>query len=228
MRIRTALPALGFAVAILVAACGDDSGGSPFGADSGEADEVLEGLDIDDLDLEALAEGDFDELDLEGLIEGADGILDGIGGTGSGVVEIAGGSIEFEAEVCFVIDDQSANAVGPGTSDDGTAVFVSLDYSVQSREELLEFMDESTVELLYGDADPIVNASLEVDFGRDGMFSQRSDESLPLYEADPSSRDATSIDVEIDESTVEASGDAVDATATDTGSFPFTVRVSCG
>ncbi len=182
-------------LSVLAGACGggDDDGtdaGSPFGfPDSGDASsgsvdvdeavaEILEGTDVGDM-LDAIEDGEDVEDVMGDLMENAESMAQAFSEDGSGTVTVNGETIQFTSELCFAGQDDFT-IDGMGTAPDGTPVWVSISHTDDSRAEMLEYMDEDMVEMLYGDADRIVNSSVAIDFGRDSLFGDAPDDQ-PSY-----------------------------------------------
>lgn len=206
------------AVLLLAAACGDDSGSSS----TTEAPIVPEDI------LEDLADGSLDEGDLEGLVDSAEDLVEGFGGSGSGTVEIKDDTIDFTSEVCFAAQGD-LTIEGSGATEDGTPVWVSISRTEDTRAELSEFLDEELIQQLYGDADPIIDMQVTVDYGRDEMFAGTPDD-MPSFDAGTTGLAAASLSIDVDGDQVSGSGEAVDTNAV-VGDFddvfPFTFQAGC-
>ncbi|NIR37628.1 MAG: hypothetical protein GWN73_17970, partial [Actinobacteria bacterium] len=176
-------------LALLAAGCGGDDGGpslrdvaggdgNGFGDGGDEPDlgdlEELTGVDIGEI-AEDILSGEDPEEAMADLLENAEDLAESFGDDGRGTIEINGETIEFTSEICFAgFGDFTIE--GLGAAGDGTPVWVSISHSEQSREEMLEFMDEEMVELLYGDADPIIDSSVSVEYGRSEVFGSGADD----------------------------------------------------
>lgn len=242
MRIRMLSVGLAL-VALVVAGCGDD-GGPSFadvagggGGDDGagltgnpDIDDLLGDLDVGDL-LEDLQSGGDPSEALGDLMESAEDLAESFGDDGAGTIEIDGETIDFTSEVCFAgFGDFTIE--GLGAAADGTPVWVSISHSVQSRQELLEFMDEEMVDLVYGDADPIIESSIGVDFGRGEMFASSPDDQ-PSFQAASGGfvGPEVSVDIVVSDSGARGSGVATDnnfVSGDFDATFPFTFDAACG
>jgi hypothetical protein len=218
-------------LALLATGCGDDGGPAAIGGGSGGAspDDVETAID-DALDgvLDDLADGSLDETDLGDLMESAEDMAESFGDSGSGTVTINGDTIEFTSEICFA-GQGDFTIEGAGTTGDGTPVWVSISQSVDTRAELLEFFDEAMLDQLYGDADPIIESSMSLEYGKAELFGSGSDD-LPDFDA-ASAFTNNQIEMTVDGQTATGSGEASDfnyvAGDFDT-TFPFTFTAGCG
>jgi hypothetical protein len=108
-------------------------------------------------------------------------------------------------------------------------VWVSISQSVDTRAELLEFFDEAMLDQLYGDADPIIESSMSLEYGKAELFGSGSDD-LPDFDA-ASAFTNNQIEMTVDGQTATGSGEASDfnyvAGDFDT-TFPFTFTAGCG
>lgn len=213
-------------LALLAAGCGDDSGPSPFGPGgaAGPGDDVDSA--VDDI-LEDLADGSLDDVDLGELAEGAQDLAESFGDSGAGTVMINGDTIEFTSEICFA-GQGDFTIEGAGVTGDGTPVWVSINQSVDTREELLEFFDEATLTQLYGDADPVVESSLSLEYGRSELFGSGAD-GLPNFDA-TSVFGNDQIEMTVDGSSASGSGEAADfnnVAGSFDDRFPFTFTAGC-
>ena len=225
---RRLVPAT-LAVALIAAACGDDDGNPQTQAQAevqAEAEDLLEGLQ------EGLEEGESPEDLVEDAEAAAEDLLEGMGATeGSGVMEIHDETIEVATELCFSAQGDF-RAAGAGTAADGTPVWVSVDYTEDSREELAEFLDEQMLDTLYGDADPVITQSIAVDFGRADLFGTAADDQ-PSFGADSTLTVAEGVSVEISVDGQSASGSGLAADYNTVvgdfdDTFEFSFEVSCG
>ena len=215
------------AVAVIAAACGDDDGDPQAQSEAqAEAEDLLENLQ------EGLEEGESPEDLVEDAEAAAEDFLEGMGASeGSGVMEIHGETIEFATELCFSAQGDFS-AAGAGTAADGTPVWVSVDYTEDSREELAEFLDEQMLDTLYGDADPVITQSIAVDFGRADLFGTAADDQ-PSFGADSTLTVAEGVSVEISVDGQSASGSGLAADYNTVvgdfdDTFEFSFEVSCG
>ena len=231
-------------LSVLGGACGGDDGGadagSPFGlpdSDSGSdlpidvderVEEILEGTDVGDV-LEAIEEGaDVEDL-LEDVMEDAEAAAEAFGDDGSGTVTVNGETIQFTSQICFAAgDDFSID--GLGTASDGTPVWVSISHSDDSRSELLEVMDESMVEMLYGDAERIIDSSVQIDFGRDELFGDAPDDQPSFNGTSGEFAGEAAVELVVSGSSVSGGGKLIDYNyvAGDFETFfPVEVEASC-
>lgn len=213
---------------LTLAGCGDDGGGaSPFpgGAATGDGD-----IDssVGDL-LDDLSDGSLDSTDLDDLMETAENMAESFGDSGAGTVSINGETIEFSSEICFS-GQGDFTIEGAGTTDSGVPVWVSISQNVDSREELAEFMGDDMVELVYGDADPIVSSEFSVEYGRTEMFGSGADD-MPDFSASSGTVGQDDLQMSVDGQSASGSGSAADfnyvAGEFDTR-FDFTFSVACG
>lgn len=228
---RQALFTTALILALLATGCGDDDGGSAAlsgveGAATPEEvdnaiDDAVEGV------LDDLADGSLDETDLEGLMDSAQDMAESFGDSGSGTVTINDDTIEFTSEICFA-GQGDFTIDGAGTSGDGTPVWVSISQSVDSREELLEFFDEAMLDQLYGDADPIIESSMSLEYGKAELFGSGPDD-LPDFEAS-SAFTNNQIEMTVDGQTATGSGEASDfnyVAGDFNATFPFSFTAGC-
>ena len=220
------LMAAAVALVLLASGCGDDGGateaGSPSPGDLGDvadsANDILDGL----------ADGSLDAGDLDDLMEGAQDMAESFGDPGSGTVSINGDTIEFTSEICFA-GQGDFTIDGLGMTDDGTPVWVSIDQSTDSRAELAEFMGEDLIESVYGDADPIIDSSFSLDYGRTELFGN-SVEGQPSYYAAAGTLGQDEMAMSIDGEIASGSGSARDhnfVTGEFDDLFPFTFAARC-
>lgn len=220
-------------LAVAATACGDDSSDgstSPFGAGGdapSDADEILDDLGAGDL-LDDLADGEFDEGSLDDLMESAEDMAESFGGSGSGTVEINGDTIDFTSEVCFA-GQGDFTIEGAGETADGTPVWVSIDQSTDTREEMAEFMSEEILDTMFGDADTMTNSNLEVEYGRSEMFGSGPDD-MPSFSAFSGVGSEDQLTMELSDSGASGSGEATDfnfVSGDFEERFPFTFEASC-
>ena len=228
MRIRLVTTAL-VTLAILAAGCGDDgnSGPSPFGpGDVGTNNDVSDAAnDI----LEDLADGSLDEGSLDDLMESAQDMAESFGDSGAGTVTINGDTIDFTSEICFS-GQGDFTIEGPGFAGDGTPVWVSISQTVDTREELAEFFDEDMLQQLYGDADPIIDSEMAVDYGRTELFGSAADD-MPAFSATSSAFSDDEFEMNVDGRSVSGRGTALDYNfvAGDLDDrFDFSFSAGCG
>lgn len=166
---------------------------------------------------------------LDGLdtIEELEDLAESLSGSGSGTVEINGTTITFTSDQCIAFQGD-LSIEGPGTTSDGDPAWVRISHTVDSRAELAEFLDEEMLDQLYGDAETIVDGSLDIDYGRTELFGSGAYDQ-PSFSASTSvGTDAMQIDVS--GSSVQGSGTATDynGIAGDfDASFPFTFSAGC-
>lgn len=214
-------------LALALAGCGDDGGAEVFGpgaaGNPGGADDAVNDI------LEDLADGSFDEGDLEDLTDAAQDMAESFGDSGAGTVSINGDTIEFTSEICFA-GQGDFTIEGAGTASDGTPVWVSIDRSEETREELAEYLDENTLELLYGDAETIITSQLTLEYGKSELFGDAPDD-LPDFDASNVVAGEDSIEIVVDGQSATGSGSATDfnGIAGEFGErFDFTFSAACG
>ncbi|MEZ5243523.1 MAG: hypothetical protein R2707_00380 [Acidimicrobiales bacterium] len=228
MRMKLASTVL-LTLALLAAGCGDDgnSGPTPFGPGAvGDANDV--GDAASDI-LDGLTDGSLDEGSLEDLMESAQDLAESFGDPGSGTVTINGDTIEFTSEICFA-GQGDFTIEGAGTASDGTPVWVSIDRTEESREELAEFLDEDMLQMLYGDDETIVTQQLSLEYGRTELFGDSPDD-LPEFDASNAVAGDDNIQIVIDGRSASGSGSAVDYSGVSgdfSERFDFTFTASCG
>ena len=193
------------ALTLLASACGDDSDASPAGTD-GLTPEGLD--DAANEILDDLADGSLDEGSLDDLMESAQDMAESFGESGAGSMTINGDTIDFTSEICFS-GQGDFTIEGPGAAGDGTPVWVSISQTVDSREELAEFFDEDTLQQLYGDADPIIDSEMSVDYGRTELFGSAADD-MPSFSATSTAFSADEFEMTVDGQSASGSGTALD------------------
>jgi len=195
------------ALAFLAAGCGDD-GASPIGPGGAGAPTPDDLGETTSEILENLADGSLDPGDLDDLMENAQDLAESFGASGSGTVSINGDTIAFTSELCF--GGQGDFTIdGPGVTSDGSAVWVSIDHSQDSRAEMAEFMDEELITTVYGDADPIVDSNISLDYGRTELFGGSID-GQPSFNASAGTLGQEDMAISIDGQTASGSGSATD------------------
>lgn len=245
MRIRMITTGVVALLALLAAGCGGDDGGpslrdvaggdgNGFGDGGDEPDlgdlEELTGVDIGEI-AEDILSGEDPEEAMADLLENAEDLAESFGDDGRGTIEINGETIEFTSEICFAgFGDFTIE--GLGAAGDGTPVWVSISHSEQSREEMLEFMDEEMVELLYGDADPIIDSSVSVEYGRSEVFGSGADDQPDFYAARGGfAGPDVSVDIQVRDAAASGSGVATDnnfVSGDFNDTFPFSFQAGCG
>jgi hypothetical protein len=214
------LGTMALAFSLLAAACSSDSGSAGNIFDPG-SDQPPDTNGV----LEDFGNGDVDLGDLPDASEAIAGAFDTSGG---GTVEINGETITFTSEFCFAGQDDFS-IEGAGTTADGTPVWVSINLSQDSREELLDIYDEETMQLLYGDDDPIIDGSLRLDYGVTELFGDPVADDVPAFDAVSDSGN-TQVVFEANGNEASGSGTAVDYNNVlgdfDT-TFDFTFQASC-
>ena len=211
---------MALAFTLLAAACGNDSGsaGNPFDPGSNQP------ADANDI-LEDLGNG---EIDLGDLQDTSEALAESLGASGSGTVEINGETINFTSEFCFASQDDFA-IEGSGTTGDGTPVWVSINLNEDSRAELLEVFDEETLQLIYGDDDPVVDGSLRLDYGVTELFGDAVAGDMPAFDAVSDSGN-TQVVFETNGNEARGSGIAIDynnVLADFDTTFDFTFAANC-
>lgn len=180
--------------------------------------------------LDDLSDGSLDSTDLGDLMESAEDMAQSFGDSGSGTVSINGDTIEFTSEICFA-GQGDFTIEGVGTTGDGTPVWVSISQSVDSRAELLEagFFSEEMLDQFYGDADPIIDSSLSLEYGKSELFGSGS-EDLPDFDAS-SGFGTDQMEMTVDGQSASGSGEAADfnyVAGDFAARFPFTFTAGCG
>jgi len=220
-------------ILLVAAACGDDGEGgasSPFGGDDDLPDDIRD--QVDDI-LGDIQSGDLDPEDIVADAENvAEDFLENFSSDGGGTVEVHGETIDFVAELCFA-GQGDFTAEGLGAASDGTPVWVSISFSEDTREEMEEFMDENTVDLMFGDADVLINRDVTVDFGRDKLFASAPDDQ-PSFSASSSTGGfggPGELEMDLDGSSASGSGQATDhnfVVGDFDDTFPISFSASCG
>lgn len=209
------------ASALVAAGCSDDGGGrsSPFAPANDDDPADASDIDLGDIDLEDLTEGG-----LEDAMDAVQDLAEQLSGDGGGTVEFNGETIEFEAEFCFLFDDDFEIS-GQGTVADGTPVWVGISRTSMARAVMIEFSSEEAVELIYGDADPIITDDFSLEYGRDDVFDDGAADGLPDIYADQST-----FEMDVSGGSATGSGTAVDFNGVlgDFGeTLPFSFQVTC-
>lgn len=214
---------------LALAGCGDDSGGaSPFGPGGAPTGDGDIDSSVGDL-LDDLSDGSLDSTDLGDLMETAENMAESFGDSGAGTVSINGDTIEFSSEICFS-GQGDFTIEGAGTTDSGVPVWVSISRSVDSREDLAEFMGDDMVEMVYGDADPIVADEFSVEYGRTEMFGSGS-EDMPDFHASSGTIGQDEMQMSVDGQSASGSGAAADynyVAGEFDARFDFTFSAGCG
>lgn len=212
LRVPVILTTILTTVVLLATACGGDDGEFRPGVagDAGAGSDLPEGLDglpdnASDL-LEDLQDGTLDDSSLEDLMDSAQEMAESFGGSGGGTVEVNGDTIEFSSEICFA-GQGDFTIEGLGATGDGTPVWISISHSEDSRAEMAEFLDEDMLEMMYGDADPIIDDSFSAEYGREEMFGSGPDDQ-PRFDA--TSFGDSDISIEVDGNAARGSGTATD------------------
>ena len=221
---------MALAFSLLAAACGGDGGsaGSPFAPGNNQpvdASDILGDLENGNVELEDL---------LESTQESAQERAEGLFVSGSGTVEINGDTINFTSEACYVGRGGPSirgdfSVEGPGSTGDGTPVWVSISRNVTSRAELAEFLDEDTLQNRFGDADQTIESSLQLSYGKTEIFGSAPFD-MPTFNADSSYLDRAEIEFEVNGNEARGSGRAVDVNlvAGDfEATFDFTFQANC-
>ena len=236
MRNQTLIPAA-LLISVLIAACGSDGDepglaerlGNDRGGDSPDVSDLLDEDAAGDLVDDILSGEDPSEA-IADLSDSAESMMRSFSEEGSGRVEIHGQVIEFTSDLCFSdAGDFSIEALGE--ADDGTPVWVTISHSVDSREELEEYFEEEMLEMLYGDAELIIETSVDVDFGREELFGGNPDDQPSFSSRSGTIDDSGQITIDISGSSVSGEGVAQDYNyvAGDwEARFPFTFQAGCG
>jgi hypothetical protein len=224
---------------LVAAACGSDGSGSPFGppGEQGGSDAVTRGDiveelfdgNLDGIDLGDLANGNFDESSLEDLMESAQDLAENFANPGSGTIRINGDTINFTSELCTAFQD-SFSIEGAGTTGDGTPVWVSISSSKESRQDLVEFMGEDTVQLVYGDADPVISNNVAVNYGQTDMFGRGPDDMPSLSASLDQGVAGSEMVIEVTGDSARGSGSATDwnfVLGDFDATFDFTFEAAC-
>lgn len=198
-------------LALIAAGCGDDGGSSTA--------EILEDL----------GDGSVDSGDLDELMEGAEDLAESFGDSGTGTVMINDDTIDFTSEICFS-GQGDFTIEGPGVAGDGTPVWVSISQTVDSREELAEFFDEAMLQQLYGDADPVIDSEMGVDYGRTELFGGAADD-MASFSATSNAFSVDDFVMTVDGQSASGSGSALDynyVAGDFDDRFEFTFSAGCG
>jgi len=198
-------------LALIAAGCGDDGGSSTA--------EILEDL----------GDGSVDSGDLDELMEGAEDLAESFGDSGTGTVMINDDTIDFTSEICFS-GQGDFTIEGPGVAGDGTPVWVSISQTVDSREELAEFFDEAMLQQLYGDADPVIDSEMVVDYGRTELFGGAADD-MASFSATSNAFSVDDFVMTVDGQSASGSGSALDynyVAGDFDDRFEFTFSARCG
>lgn len=174
--------------------------------------------------------GDAD--DLEEMQESVqDAAADFNTGEGGGTVTVAGVTYTVEAEIC-IVQQPDVSIEGPAVGSDGSHGWVSVNRSITSREDMVAIMGEDTVQLVFGDAETIDDASVDLSLGQTDMFGTDADDSQASWTASSgaASVDNSSLNVEPTATGLVGSGEAVDenGVAVPYGELvPIEVEVGC-
>lgn len=104
-------------------------------------------------------------------------------GSGSGVITIGGIDYSFEANVCYS-QNSGFEAAGPGQTADGVPYWATLSTYVATREEMLESgLPQANIDAFFGDRDSIESFTLEVELGKESLFTS-ADDSMAEYRID--------------------------------------------
>lgn len=178
---RSALAVSVAALGLVVAACGGDDSGSvldrvgsppqePEAADDGSDAGGPVAAPVDPDAVEELLDGiDLDDLDLDEMFEDLDEFISGFGGDGGGVVTVAGVRYELVSDSCisfgpdFYLD-------GPAEGSDGSTAWIDASRNISTRDDLREFMDDAMLDRMFGDADTIDEFFIDVRVGATGRF----------------------------------------------------------
>lgn len=212
-----------FATTALVAsACGsDDEGAIDL---SGPAEVITDaggtaGESTGDLPGERVGDGDL----LDGMVESIST------GTGTGTVTVAGVTYTVDADLCFAQPDDFT-IDGAATGSDGSVAWVSVEYSLTTREEMLEYFDESTVDAVFPDgAEALEDASVAVNVGQTSRLGSVDDQ--PAWSAySGTGFGAGELIVELSGNTMTGRGEASDVNdvALDSAAVPIEFDVRCG
>ena len=224
-RLTTAVLVFG----LMLAGCGDDGGGaSPFGPGGVQPGNDDIDSSVGDL-LEDLSDGSLDSTDLGDLMENAENMAESFGDSGAGTVSINGDTIEFTSEICFS-GQGDFTIEGAGTTGDGTPVWVSISQSVDSRDELAEFIDDDMMDSIYGDADPIIANDFSVEYGRTELFGSGPDD-MPDFSASSGTIGQDDMEMTVEGQSASGRGSAADynyVAGEFDARFDFTFSAACG
>lgn len=226
-RLKTLFSLL-LALCLAAFACGSDDGPS-------SPEDVLEDIisgdfdpgDLEDIDLSDIDVGDIDLDDIEDQLEGLEDFAGDLSSGGGGEVTIEGVTYAFDAEYCFVFDDD-IQASGPGVGSDGTPAWVEVSYSRDTAEELAEFLGEEGVELLYPGQDVIETLIVSVEPGKDGIYGSGPDDQPSWYAGNEFSDNP--LEWQVDGSSISGSGQIGDdnyVVLDFPDTVPFTFQASC-
>lgn len=152
--------------------------GAPVPGDAGDLQEILDELGIDLGDLEGLDPDMLDGLgldELEDILGGLDEFISGFGGDGGGVVTVAGVRYEMTSDSCFSFADEFF-IDGPAEGSDGSVAWIDANRSISTRAEMSEFLDEGSLDMLFGDSDVLDEMYLDVRVGVTSRFGFTDDE----------------------------------------------------
>lgn len=230
-----ALIAAAILTVLSLSACGGDDDGASGdrigfgrGSDTPSVADLLDDDAAGDI-VEDILSGEDPSEAIADLADGAESMMRSFADEGSGRIEIHDEIIEFTSEFCFA-GDGDFSIEGLGEARDGTPVWVSIARSVDSREELAEYFDEQMLEALYGDAEAIIDISIDVDFGREEIFGGNPDDQPSFSSRSGTIDDSGQISIDVSGSSVSGEGIAQDHNfvAGDwEARFPFTFEASC-
>jgi hypothetical protein len=153
-------------VSLGLAGCGGGDDSPDVSTEVREAAEVLEDLGVD---LDGAS-------DLDGVLEGVDEFISSFGGEGGGTFIVGDVTYTMVADVC-IVSDTDLVIDGPATGSDGSVAWASLNRSVETREEMAEFMDETMLEFMFPDGeDQIDDLSIEINVGATSRFDSADDQ----------------------------------------------------
>lgn len=212
---------------------GADTGSGGDGSDSGLGDldlDDLEGLDLDEM-LDGIDLDDLDGLDLDELLDGLDDFISGFGGDGRGTVTVDGVRYEVISESCVAFGDDFFMD-GPAQGSDGSVAWIDANRSVTTRADMADFVDEMTLDMLFGDSDVLDELYIDVRVGATSRFDD--DGSQPNWSAMSDSGfafgDAT-VEFELSGNGIRGAGQAMDVNgiAADFGqTVPIEFELACG
>lgn len=205
---RTKIVAAILGLGLVLASCGDD------GDNAGPTGQPqLDGLPA--------------QLDGLDTIEELEDLAESLSGSGTGTVDINGTTITFTSDQCIAFQDD-LSIEGPGTTSDGDPAWVRISHTVDSRAELAEFIEEELLQQLYGDAETIVDAAIDIDYGRTELFGSGAYDQ-PSFSAS-TSVGTDDMQVEVSGSSIQGTGTAVDYNGIAgefDATFPFSFAAGC-
>jgi hypothetical protein len=212
--------ALVMSLSLALVACGGDDGGDALDL-SGPADVAADAAPGDETDAETgaapvvptLPDGISDAVD-EALESGDFGELEEMArsfntGEGGGSITIGDVTYTVVSDIC-IVQLPNVTVEGPATGSDGSVAWVSVDRSITTRDELAEFVDESTLELLFPDgAEEMEDVLVSVEVGRTELFGSGA-EDQPSWESSIGSFGSGELEFEATANGLRGQGTAAD------------------